>query len=219
MAMSAVAGRRAPVMLTSGRFLTPDATSGGSRWCMSGGETRNDGRQHRGGGHGDSAYSADAEGFDSFYRVASPALLKQLYALLGDLDEARDCLQEAFVKAWLRWDRISRYEKPAAWVRHVAWRLAASRWRRAKNAARILLRYGGAPMPTEPTWSDGVAVGQALATLPKSQREAVSLYYFADLSVDEIAKSVGAPEGTVKARLSRARATLRGALSEGVGDD
>ena len=57
--------------------------------------------------------------------------------------------------------------------------------------------------------ADGAgALEQALAQLPEDQRRAIVLYHLCDLSVADVATEVGAPTGTVKARLSRGRATL-----------
>ena len=43
--------------------------------------------------------------------------------------ETQDLVQEAFIRAWKRWDRIRRYDDPVAWVRRVAWNLAMTRHR------------------------------------------------------------------------------------------
>ncbi|WFE32964.1 sigma-70 region 4 domain-containing protein [Micromonospora sp. WMMD975] len=59
-----------------------------------------------------------------------------------------------------------------------------------------------------------MALLEALATLPADQRRAIVLHHLAHLSVAEIAAQVGAPEGIVRSRLSRGRATLAGHLTE-----
>jgi len=51
--------------------------------------------------------------------------------------------------------------------------------------------------------------------LSDAQRAAVTLFYYEDRSVDEVAGLLGMPENTVKTHLSRARATLRRALERG----
>ena len=53
------------------------------------------------------------------------------------------------------------------------------------------------------------AVRRAVLALPHRYREAVILFYFHEMDVSEAARTMGLPEGTVKARLSRARALLR----------
>jgi RNA polymerase sigma-70 factor, ECF subfamily len=59
-----------------------------------------------------------------------------------------------------------------------------------------------------------VALVQALGELPEAQRRAIVLHHMCDLPVAEVAAEVGAPVGTVKARLSRGRAALMSLLGE-----
>jgi RNA polymerase sigma-70 factor (ECF subfamily) len=158
-------------------------------------------------------FTADAEGFDAFYQGSAHQVLKQLYAMCGDLEEARDCLQEGYARAWQRWDQLASYDNPAAWVRTAAWRVAISRWRHARR----LFRAPDAPGPQPDAFeqlADLVSLSTAIRKLPPRQREAVVLHYLAGLSIDEIAAQVHSPPGTVKARLSRGRA----ALAEQLGD-
>jgi RNA polymerase sigma-70 factor (ECF subfamily) len=61
---------------------------------------------------------------------------------------------------------------------------------------------------------DHVAIVTALAQVDRDQREAVVLHYLADMGIAEIAAELGIPEGTVKSRLSRARARLADLLDE-----
>lgn len=146
-------------------------------------------------------------GFDAFYLAAAPGLVRQLHAMTGDLGEAQDCVQEAFARAWQRWDHVGSYDAPSAWVRSVAWRLAVSRFRRARTGARAVLRHGTPDDVPEPS-PDHVALIAALRTLPADQRRAIVLHHLADLSVQQVAEETGVPVGTVKARLARGRAAL-----------
>jgi RNA polymerase sigma-70 factor (ECF subfamily) len=100
---------------------------------------------------------ASDEGFETLYHTRYSALAAQLYAYLGDATEAEDVVQEAFVRAWQRWDRIGRFDDPVAWVRRVAWNLATSRRRHLLVAARARLRLSP-PAVTEPVRPDHVAV-------------------------------------------------------------
>src|ERR1700683_811496 len=84
-----------------------------------------------------SGFTADAEGFDLFYQGSARQVLRQLYVMCGDLEEARDCLQEGYARAWQRWDQLASYDNPAAWVRSAAWRVAISRWRHARRLLRF----------------------------------------------------------------------------------
>ncbi|MGG8409265.1 sigma factor, partial [Streptomyces sp. 12297] len=75
------------------------------------------------------------EEFEEFYAHSAKQLVGQVYLMTGDLHEAQDVVQEAFVRAWDRRGRLSRDAGPEAWIRTVAWRLAVSRWRRRRRAS------------------------------------------------------------------------------------
>jgi RNA polymerase sigma-70 factor (ECF subfamily) len=152
--------------------------------------------------------------FDEFYLASRPRLLRQLTVMTGDAELAADVLQEAHTRAWQRWRRVSRLDNPEAWVRTVAWRLAVSQHRRrlvSRDKARRL--FGIAEAVSQPTHSDEVMdVRAALRRLSPEHRRTLVLYEMCGLSVPQVAAETGVPEGTVKSRLSRARAALEGAL-------
>lgn len=155
--------------------------------------------------------------FDQLYHAHFRSLTVQLTAYCRDSALAQDLVQEAFCRAFARWSKICRYDDPVAWIRRVAWNLATSRTRRAAIAQSFLRRqrveYAPGPNP------DRVALTAALAQLPPRQRRAVVLHYLADMSVLEVARQEGVPEGTVKSWLHRARAALAAELSDARGGD
>ncbi|GAB3765849.1 RNA polymerase sigma factor [Microlunatus parietis] len=156
----------------------------------------------------------DSDSFDAFYNASFSRLVGQIYAMCGNLAEAQDCVQEAFVRAWDKRRILDTEQSPEAWVRTVAYRLAVSRWRRARRA---LLPPDRAKQPEQsPPEPDvtRVALAQALAQLPADQRRAIVLHHLCDLSVAEIAQEVGSPVGTIKARLSRGRTALASLLQD-----
>jgi RNA polymerase sigma-70 factor (ECF subfamily) len=147
--------------------------------------------------------------FDEFYLGCRDRLVVRVAALTGDAAEALDHVQEAFVKAWTRWDRVGEYDDPEAWVRRVAYNHAVSGWRRMR---RQVLRAEADQ--TAPYFdADQLEVFDALAQLPVREREAVVLHHLIGCSVDEIASQLSAPSGTVKSWLSRGRAKLAASLT------
>jgi RNA polymerase sigma-70 factor (ECF subfamily) len=156
----------------------------------------------------------DEEEFDSFYAASFPRLVGQLYAMFGNRDEAQECVQEAFVRAWSHRRQLERSQSPDAWVRTTAYRLAVSRWRRTVRSRREPDRAVQAPDPPPQPNEDRVLLVDALRKLPESQRRALVLYHVCDLPVREVAAEVGVPEGTIKARLSRGRAALLAVLGD-----
>ncbi len=157
----------------------------------------------------------DEDAFDEFYAASFARLVGQLYALVGDRDEAQECVQEAFVRAWSHRRQLDRDRSPEAWVRTTAHRLAISRWRRTVRARRDPDRALQPEKRGAPPDAERLALVEALRQLPEPQRRALVLHHVCDLPVHEVAAEVGAPEGTVKARLSRGRAALLVLLGEG----
>jgi len=156
----------------------------------------------------------DERQFDDFYTASFARTTGQVYAMIGDRDEAEECGQEAFVRAWAHRRKLEQAEHPEAWVRTTAYRLAVSRWRRTRLGRRPTDRARGPATETAGPSETHVALVTALRKLPESQRRALVLHHIADLPVHEVAREVGAPEGTVKARLSRGRAALAALLSD-----
>lgn len=147
------------------------------------------------------------EQFDHLYQTRFTALVGQIYAMCGNLTEAQDCVQDAFIRAWDRRSQLDASRSPEAWVRLTAYRLAVSRWRRATRGRRSPDRALEVPRANEPT-PDRVAIAEALKQLPEKQRRAIVLHHLCDLSVAEVSAETGVPTGTIKAQLVRGRETL-----------
>ena len=146
--------------------------------------------------------------FDAFYVASRRRLLGQLAVMTGDADQAQDVLQEAYVRAWQRWDRVRGLDNPEAWVRMVAWRLAVSRWRRARLAVRAQPRLASVEAAVAEPTDEALDVRAALAQLPAGQRLVLVLHELCDLTVEQVAAQTGLPVGTVKTRLMRGRAAM-----------
>jgi RNA polymerase sigma-70 factor, ECF subfamily len=153
------------------------------------------------------------EDFDAFYRREFPRMVTLACAVSGSRVAAEDIAQDALVEARRHWDRISGYEKPAAWVRRVTVQLASKRLRRARAETAAFLRLGlSRPIPPGPEEVEDVL--RAIHRLPVRQRAAVTLHYLEDRSVREIAEILGCAEGTAKAHLFKARTSLARMLRE-----
>lgn len=156
----------------------------------------------------------DEREFDEFYSASFQRITGQVYAMIGNRDEAQECVQEAFARAWAHRRKLDRAEHPEAWVRTTAYRLAVSRWRRTTRGRRPADRALAAPTVTSAPSETHVALVEALKQLPEAQRQALVLHHIADLSVHDVAREVGVPEGTIKARLSRGRTALAAMLAD-----
>jgi RNA polymerase sigma factor (sigma-70 family) len=154
--------------------------------------------------------SADvAERFHAMY----PRLVVLLYATCGNQADAEDAVQEAFVTALRKARQLSRVGNPEAWIRTVALNRLRSGWRHAAVVRKYQAQVPG-PGPELAVGPEHADLMAALNHLDADQRLLVVLHHLADLGTAEIAAELDLPEGTVKSRLSRARARLAGLLEE-----
>jgi RNA polymerase sigma-70 factor (ECF subfamily) len=140
-------------------------------------------------------------------------LVAQVYAVTGDLNEAQEAVQEAFIRVLAAPGRLAGLDNPESWLRKVAVNAARSRYRRRRVLEVLLRRVGPPPVVADPS-PDHVALMAALRRLPAGQRDAIALHYLVDLPLGEVAETLGVTVGTVKSRLSRGRQALAGLLTE-----
>jgi RNA polymerase sigma-70 factor (ECF subfamily) len=148
--------------------------------------------------------------FAELYEECYRRLVLTAYAMTNDLGAAEEVTQEAFAIAYGRQVKVAGADNPEAWLRTVVVNLVRRRWRRRALLDRILRREEPEPGPPPGEHLDLHAAIQGLAP---EFRSVVVLHYLADLPIDEVASLVDIPIGTVKSRLSRARATLAERLS------
>lgn len=149
----------------------------------------------------------------ALYAASYRRLVVQMFAICGDLADAEDAVQEAFITAIRKRRTLRSVQNPEAWIRTVALRRLHHGWRHAA----VVRRHQAAqrdPEPSSDIGPDHVALVTALQRLDLDQRAVVVLHHLADLSVAEIAADLGLPVGTVKSRLSRARARLGELLTD-----
>jgi RNA polymerase sigma-70 factor (ECF subfamily) len=151
--------------------------------------------------------------FDQTFRDHYEPMVRSLGLACGDREAAADAVQDAFTRAYVRWRRISRYEDPAGWVRHVALNRLRDHFRRAERGRRAVGRLAGqagadatAPAPDA---GEEPALLESLSELPRQQRIAVALFYVEQLSVHEVAEAMRLSEGAVKYHLHAGRQRLR----------
>ncbi len=148
--------------------------------------------------------------FEELFREQYPSVLRDAMFILGDREQAKEVTSEAFTRMFARWARVSRYDKPGAWVRRVAIRLAE---RRQTQASRHTAPGEKAATGPDAHQSDARHdVRDAVRRLAPQQRAAVMLHYFDDLPLADVARVLGCREGTVKAHLHQARGRLESML-------
>ncbi len=155
--------------------------------------------------------------FERFFVANFDDLVRSLTVITGDREQAADCVQEAFVKAYARWRRVRRLDNPVTWVRRVAINKSRDTHRSERRRRRREDRVHKTPNGPDPDLvrdsADAVA-GQLntialLQQLPHRQRAVAALFYLQDMGIDEIADSLGISTGAVKFHLNKARGNLR----------
>lgn len=147
----------------------------------------------------------------SYCQDTYPQLVGLLSLYCGDREVAEELAQEALVRLWSHWDRVSTLGSPSAWVQRVALNLANSWHRRRVIRRRVEAQLAGIQRVAQdaPDSASAVAVRAAVSQLPERQRMALVLRYYADLSVGEVAQRMQCPEGTVKTLTYQAIQALR----------
>ncbi|GGK70285.1 RNA polymerase sigma factor [Ornithinimicrobium pekingense] len=129
--------------------------------------------------------------------------------LVGDPDLGHDMATDAFVRLLAHWERV---EQPRPWLYTTVANLVKDHWRKRgrERAAYQREASGVDPDGAAPSHdlAQRVSVRDAVESLPERLRAAVLLHYFGDLTVAQVARSLGKAEGTVKSDLFEARARL-----------
>ncbi|MGH2734113.1 MAG: SigE family RNA polymerase sigma factor [Actinomycetota bacterium] len=145
-----------------------------------------------------------------FCELHHPRLVGMLSLYCGDAAVAEEVAQEALLKTCRQWRRVRRMDNPAGWLHRVGFNLANSHYRRRNAERRAGEKLSARPPDgSNPDVADAVALRRAVAELPKRQKTALVLRYYADLPYAEIAALMDAPQPTVKSLVRRAVERLR----------
>jgi RNA polymerase sigma factor (sigma-70 family) len=154
--------------------------------------------------------------FDTWYEEQHPRVLAALTVASGRPDVAADATDEAFVRAYERWERVRRMDSSGGWLYRVALNDLRRRCRR-QAIERELLRRHPPPPPVAPS-VPAPQVWDAVRRLPTRQRTAVALRYILDLPEAEVARVMGVSRGSASASLATARRSLEAWLADGDGE-
>ncbi len=153
----------------------------------------------------------DASSFERFFRDEHERLLRAVFLVCGNAQEAEEIVQDAFLKVWERWDRVGQMDGRTAYLFKVAMNRFRNRVRGAARAARRPIQKLD-PTDEEQTTVERMATLQALATLSPRQRAALVLTEMLGYSSQEAAAILRIKPVTVRVLASQGRAALRTTL-------
>jgi RNA polymerase sigma-70 factor, ECF subfamily len=145
------------------------------------------------------------EHLDKAYRLAR--------AILRDPAEAQDATHDAFVQAWRKWGTLRDHSRFEPWFDRILVNTCRNRIRSTRRqatdiSAEVALATGDQTGRVE----DRDVIGAAIAALSPDHQILIALRYYRDLTVDDIARRLGVPAGTVRSRLHYALKRLHDAI-------
>ncbi len=158
--------------------------------------------------------AGDVQAFEGIVRRWQGPLVNMAWRYCRDRGRAEEMAQEAFLRAWrglAQWRQESSF---STWLFALSANVFRSELKRFPTVSVPIEEVAEPSAPARQhnalqEKSSHEAVRNAVLALPHRYREPVVLFYFHDMDLSAAARTMGLPEGTMKARLSRARALLR----------
>jgi RNA polymerase sigma-70 factor (ECF subfamily) len=158
--------------------------------------------------------AGEVQAFEGIVRRWQGPLVNMAWRYCRDRGRAEELAQEAFIKAWRGLASWRREGSFSTWLFGLAANVCRSELKRFPTVTVAMEEIAE---PSKPAAQHAILVEQlssetvrrAVLALPVRYREPVVLYYFHEMDLGAAARTMGLPEGTMKARLSRARELLR----------
>ncbi|GAA1509902.1 SigE family RNA polymerase sigma factor [Dactylosporangium maewongense] len=153
--------------------------------------------------------------FEEYAFARAGALLRFARLLTDDEHRAEDLVQDVLAKAYARWGRIARTDRPDVYVRRMLVNTHHSWWRRRSSREVTVEAVGERPATGDEAAevAERDALWRLVRQLPKRQRTVIVLRYYEDLDDARIAEILDCSTGTVRTHAKRALDTLRAAPS------
>jgi RNA polymerase sigma factor (sigma-70 family) len=166
--------------------------------------------------------SPSSDTLEDAFACYQPELLGMLYHLVGNIEDARDALQDTFIKCWRHRDEIAGIENLKAWIFRIALNtgrdLRQTAWRRRKKPlpedTTNLVTQGDGPEAEVEHREQMALIREAVSQLRTEEQEVFLLRQNAQMTYEQIADTMGIPTGTVKTRMRLALIRLREALAQ-----
>jgi len=162
------------------------------------------------------AQQADTRAFESLYRLHVDKVYGLCLRMTGNVSEAEDCTQEAFILAW---DKLAKFRGDSAfstWLHRIAVNAVLGRIRKSKRERDRIQAVADIQPPRMATGDTGEMrdLAAAVDRLPEGARHVFVLHGVYGYSHDEAAEMLGIASGTSKAQMHRARRLLAQQLEE-----
>jgi RNA polymerase sigma-70 factor (ECF subfamily) len=165
----------------------------------------------------------DRDALGQFYDDAARPLFSLAYRMLGNLEESEEVIQDAFLQIWIKAGKFDAAKGQAFhWALSITRHLCIDRLRSRQRRSRVIVALDNdqdpepisqlTPAETSLDRQDAAAIRAAVNDLPKDQRQAIEMAFFAGLTHPEIATALQEPLGTIKARIRRGMLKLRDTL-------
>jgi RNA polymerase sigma-70 factor (ECF subfamily) len=156
--------------------------------------------------------SVGPDGFSDWYPAAHRRVLAAMVSYCGIFAEACEATDEAFARAFGRWDRVGRMASPEGWAFVVARNVLRRRARRQTRERSLAVAFAAGAASASRDASEAVVaaieLASVLAVLSERQREVVVLHHGLDLAQDTVAALLGISRSTVATTLLDARVAL-----------
>src|SRR5258708_2895342 len=129
-------------------------------------------------------------------------------AILKDRAGAEEVTQEVLFKLWQALPHYDARASPGTWLYTIARNTCLSTSRSDSYRKTLPLDATTEPAAPPPAVITDLELAESIDRLPEIQRTAITLFYLQEKSIDEVARMLGIPDGTVKSHLHRARLAL-----------
>ena len=162
------------------------------------------------------AQDSDARAFEALYKMHVDRVYGICLRMTGNVSEAEDCAQDAFIQAWNKMDKFRGDSAFSTWLHRIAVNSVLSRIRKAKREQDRITAVSDTAAPTFTSGDAGELrdLSEAVDRLPEGARNVFVLHAVYGYSHDETGEMLGIATGTSKAQLHRARRLLAQQLKQ-----
>jgi RNA polymerase sigma-70 factor (ECF subfamily) len=162
------------------------------------------------------AQASDARAFEALYKLHIDRVYGICLRMTGNVSEAEDCAQEAFIQAWNKMDKFRGDSAFSTWLHRIAVNSVLGRIRKAKREQDRIMAVSDTTAPTVTTGDTGELrdLSEAVDRLPEGARNVFVLHAIYGYSHNEAGEMLGIATGTSKAQLHRARRLLAQQLKQ-----